>query len=462
MRSLFISIALAALVLLGGPLAQGQTSAEKRAALRTPVVQAVEIASPAVVNISTEKIVSMQVPDVRRHLFDDDLLDKYFEKYHRQDIRQRSLGSGVLFDARGYIVTNDHVVRRASKITVTLKDKSSYQGRLISSDPTRDLAVVKISRETAFPAARMGRLEPLMVGETAIAVGNPFGFEHTVTTGVVSAVGRSVSADGQTVMANLLQTDASINPGNSGGALIDINGDLIGIPTAMKADAEGIGFAIPVDEVRRDLVDLLDFRRLSRVYVGCGLEGLVSTETGEPVGMRVLQLQPESPADKAGLKYADVIMKLNGRRCVDILAFEIDILEHRSGDKLIFEGVRPVSATEGRAFRAEMVLEPLPSMDATALIARRLGLAVSKLDAAAAGRVGLDPGAGVLVQSVVRDGPAAASGLSKDDVILLFANFRVNDPDDLATGLGRIKPGDQAVLVLIRKGNKFYTWIKLN
>ena len=450
---------LAVLLLCGlvGGAARAQSPAEKRAALKSPIIQAVEAAGPAVVNISTEKIVTINVPDTRRRLTDDDLFDQFFERYHQQNVRQRSLGSGVIVDPRGYIITNEHVVRRASKITVTLKDKTSYLGRLISADPARDLAVIRISRETSFPAARMGRLDALMVGETAIAVGNPFGFEHTVTVGVVSAVGRNVSVGGQTVMTNLLQTDASINPGNSGGALVDINGDLIGINTAIRAGAEGIGFAIPIDEVRKALVDLLDFRRLSRVDVGAGLVGLVSAQTGEPAGLRVVQLQPGSPADKGGLKYADVITKLNGRPCVDVLSFEIDVLEHRAGDKLVFEGVR-----EGQPFKAEVALVAIPMPDPNTVIAKRLGITVAKLGPADPARLGFDPGGGLVVQSIAPGGPAAAAGLSRDDVILLFANFRVNEPEEIAQGLDRIRPGDQAPFVIVRKGFKYYTFLKVN
>jgi serine protease Do len=295
------------------------------------------------------------------------------------------------------------------------------------------------------------------VGETAIAVGNPFGFEHTVTVGVVSAVGRNVSIDGQTVMTNLLQTDASINPGNSGGALIDINGDLIGINTAIRAGAEGIGFAIPIDEVRKALVDLLDFRRLSRVDIGAGLVGLVNAQTGEPAGLRVIQLQPGSAAEKAGLKYADVITKLNGRPCVDVLAFEIDVLERKAGDKLVFEGAR-----DNQPFKAEVTLVAIPMPDPNTVIARRLGMTVAKLSPADAARLGFDAGGGLVVQSVTPGGPCAAAGLSRDDVVLLFANFRVNEPEEIAQGLDRIRPGDQAVFVVIRKGFKYYTFIKVN
>jgi len=448
----------AALVVVFVPaVAFGQGTASKAAALRSPVVEAVKTAGPAVVNISTEKIITLQTPDPRRMLFDDDLFERFFEPYRKQNVRTLSLGSGVVVDRRGYIVTNEHVVRRASKITVTLNDKSTYLGKLISADPSRDLAMVKISREAPFPTVNIHRREPLMIGETAIAVGNPFGFEHTVTVGVVSATGRNVTVQGEVVMHDLVQTDASINPGNSGGALLDANGDLIGINTAIRSGAEGIGFAVPVLELRKALVDLLDFGRLSKLWIGVGLAGLVKTDTDEPVGLRVIQVQPDSPAQKAGLKFGDVITRLNGRRCVEVLEFEVDVLESSLGEELVFEGVR-----EGGPFRATLKLERLPVADPNIVVTKRLGMSVEKLSRADADAAGVEPGTGVIVRSITEKGPAASSGLKKDDVIILFANFRVTDPEELASGLNRVKPAEQAVIVLIRKGFKYYTWVRLN
>jgi S1-C subfamily serine protease len=432
----------------------GEGMTPRSAALHNPVVEAVKAASPAVVNISTEKVVTLQTIDPR---FDDELFRRFFEVYRKQNVKATSLGSGVLVDRRGYIVTNEHVVRRASKITVTLNDKSTYVGKLISADPTRDLAIVRIIRDTPFPTVNMNRREPLMIGETAIAVGNPFGFEHTVTVGVVSATGRTVTVQGEVVMKDLVQTDASINPGNSGGALLDANGDLIGINTAIRAGAEGIGFAIPIMELRKALVDLLDFQRLGKLWIGVGLAGLVDTNTDEPVGMRVTQMQPDSPAQKSGLKIGDIITKMNGRRCAEVLAFEVDVLESKAGDELAFEGIR-----DGAPFRATLKVDRLPVVDPNTVIARRLGMSVDKLSKAEADAVGIEPGTAVIVRSVADKGPAAVAGLKKDDCLLLFDKFRVTEPEELASGLGHFKAGDQAVIVLIRKGFKYYTYVHLD
>jgi serine protease Do len=434
-----------------------QNGVTTRRSIHNPIVDAVKAASPAVVNISTEKVVSVRTPDLRHQLFDDKLFDEFFERYEKRlNVRKRSLGSGVLFDHRGYIVTNEHVVGRASKIQVTLYDKTTYFGTLISTDHTRDLAVIKISRPAPFPVIDIYRREELMIGETAIAIGNPFGFEHTVTAGVVSAVGRNVQVKGEVVMRNLLQTDASINPGNSGGALVDINGDLIGINTAIRSGAEGIGFAIPFTELRQALVDLLDFRRLSKVYVGLGLVQLVKRDTNEPVGLRVIRIQPDSPAVKAGFAFGDVVTKLNGRRCVDVLAFEIDVLEHKPGDTLVFEGVR-----EGRPFKLELALEQVPVPDPNVVLGRRLGLAVRDITRAEAMQLGIEADEGVLVTKVGGGSPAAAAGVRPGDVILIFSNFRVSDAESLASGVSRVKSGERTVVLLLRQGYKYRAWVRV-
>ena len=432
--------------------ATGQGTTPRSAALHNPVVEAVKAASPAVVNISTEKMVTLQTIDPR---FDDELFRRFFEVYRRQNVKAVSLGSGVLVDPRGYIVTNEHVVRRASKITVTLNDKSTYVGKLVSADPSRDLAIVRIGRDTPFPTVNINRREPLMIGETAIAVGNPFGFEHTVTVGVVSATGRTLTVQGEVAMKELVQTDASINPGNSGGALLDANGDLIGINTAIRSGAEGIGFAIPITELRKALVDLLDFQRLGKLWIGLGLAGLVDTNTDEPVGMRVTQIQPDSPAQKSGLKLGDIITKLNGRRCVEILAFEVAVLESHPGEELVFEGMRGAGP-----FRAALKVDRLPVVDPNTVIGKRLGMSVDKLSQAEAAAAGIEPGTAVIIRSVTDKGPAASSGLKKDDIVILFDKFRVTEPEELASGLGHFKAGDQAVIEVIRKGFKYHAYVR--
>ncbi len=425
---------------------------------RTPVVVAIEKAGPAVVNIATEKVVVMRgssaIPP--RGTSDDDWLNEFWRAFPQQhEVKARSLGSGVIIDRRGYIITNAHVVQRASSIQVSLMDKSVYKGRLISVDPTLDLAIVKIDGKNDFPAVRMGNSSDLLTGETVIAVGNPFGYAHTVTTGVLSAKDRSIRVSEDVVLRGLLQTDASINPGNSGGALLDINGKLIGICEAVRSQAEGIGFAISVDTVKSAMVGLLDFRRIRKTWLGVGLEPVRRVDTGERVGLRIKELEAGGPAEKAGLRVMDVITSLSGEPMLDVAAFEIQVLEKNAGDILDFKILR-----EGVAKDVAVTLGKLPVPDATELIRRRLGLTVEVLNEADAVAEGLTHG-GLRITSVAPRSPAGDAGLKTGDVIQLFGNYRISQPEDLGGLLGSLPANARAMVTLVRKGYNYYTWLQV-
>jgi len=243
------------LVLIFSP---GNTAAFNR---KTPVVIAVSKVSPAVVNISSEYQLRNRPNPFGFDLdpFFDNFFKDFFDPYVPRQQKRYSLGSGVIIDGkRGYILTNSHVVEKTTKIKITLKDGRQFDGHLVGADPDSDLAVVKIESDNPLPSIKMGNSDDLMIGETVIAIGNPFGFSHTVTTGVISALGRSIRTS-DTIYRDFIQTDASINPGNSGGPLLNINGELIGINTAIYAKAQGIGFAIPINKARRIIKDLIRF-----------------------------------------------------------------------------------------------------------------------------------------------------------------------------------------------------------
>jgi serine protease Do len=237
---------------------------------RTPVVEAVKKVAPAVVNISTEKIVKRRI----NPFFDDYgfFFGDFFQNFpSSRTYKRQSLGSGVLIDPKGYIITNEHVILPASKIKVVLVDGREFEGKLIGSDSKFDLAVIKIEAESDFPAIKIGKSIDLMIGETVISIGNPFGLSHSVTTGVISALNRTIVTDEKRVYSDFIQTDASINPGNSGGPLLNILGELIGINTAIYQKAEGIGFAIPIDKARRIVDDLIQSGYVHRAWLGIGV-----------------------------------------------------------------------------------------------------------------------------------------------------------------------------------------------
>ena len=240
------------------------------------MVEAVEKHSPAVVNLSTEIYENRPVSPFQRQgpdPFFDEFFNRFFGPAPERRYRRRSLGSGVLVDRKGHVLTNHHVVLRASEIHVTLVSGKEFSASLVGSDPASDLAVLKIELTEDIEPIPMGQSSDLMIGETVIAIGNPFGLSHTVTTGVVSALNRSLQAEDQ-LYKDFIQLDASINPGNSGGPLLNIHGELIGINTAIHREGQGIGFAIPVDRVRRIMDDLVLYGEVQPVWFGMEVQNL--------------------------------------------------------------------------------------------------------------------------------------------------------------------------------------------
>jgi serine protease Do len=272
---------------------------------RTPVVAVAEKVSPAVVNISAESMVRE--------------IDPFFGLFFGPTTRnEQSLGSGLIIDPNGIVVTNAHVIEGASRIQVTTLDGRELEADVLGSDRDSDLALLKVQGR-GLPAVPLGRSADLMIGETVIAIGNPFGLSHTVTTGVLSARGRTVPSErGERLFTDFLQIDASINPGNSGGPLVNILGDVIGINTAIISGASGIGFAIPADRARRVVDDLLRFGELRPLWTGARLL-TVDAELAQRYGIDqkrgalVLKVYPDSPAAAAGLAEKDVIVAADGK-----------------------------------------------------------------------------------------------------------------------------------------------------
>ena len=232
------------------------------------MVRAVEKARPTVVNVNTEEEVAVSPFGGGGDPIFDRFFRDFFEAAPRRRVASRSLGSGVIVDPRGYILTNEHVVARASRISVTLADERTYPAKLVGTDPDHDLAVIKVDAKEPFPAVETGDSDRLLIGEQVIAIGNPFGLTHTVTTGVVSATRRSIRTGQGRLYYDFVQTDAAINPGNSGGPLLDITGRMIGVNTAIYSEGMGIGFAIPAAVARRVVEDLVRYGQVQAVWVG--------------------------------------------------------------------------------------------------------------------------------------------------------------------------------------------------
>ena len=282
-------------------------------------IRLAESVTPAVVNIRTQSL-----PRGRRNPRSSPLpLDPFFREFFEQapeggpGAEHTSLGSGVIIDKRGFVLTNNHVIKEADAILVRLANRKEYPARVIGQDPRTDVAVIRVETDQDLPEARLGDSDGLHVGEWAVAIGNPFGLNHTLTVGVVSATGRSDV--GITSQEDFIQTDASINPGNSGGPLLNIRGEVIGINTAIVAAGQGIGFAIPINLARKVAQDLIREGRVTRGWLGAGLTRLTREAARglgvEPdAGVLVEQVLPGGPAEAAGIRAGDVIAAIRGRR----------------------------------------------------------------------------------------------------------------------------------------------------
>ena len=300
---------------------------------RTPVVRAVEQARPAVVNISAEQVVVVQ-----RDPFFEQFFNDFFEaRPRRAALHPDQPGSGVIVRPDGYVLTNAHVVARGQRIKVVLADERELDARVVGVDADADIAVLKVEAGT-LPHLEFGNSEDLMIGETVIAIGNPFGFSHTVTTGVISALRRSLKSEGRTFL-DFIQTDASINPGNSGGPLLNIRGELIGINTAIYGGAQNIGFAIPAKRASQVVGDLIRYGEVRRSYLGVQVQDL-TPELASALGIDtrhgvvVREVESDGPAAEAGLAPGDVILEIDGHDVRDRSEFDERAAAAAIGSKL--------------------------------------------------------------------------------------------------------------------------------
>ena len=275
----------------------------------TPLVRAVQLSRKSVVNIHTERMSA------------EDKDSKFFSSKSR---KVTGMGTGLVIDERGYVVTNYHVIQDVDVITVTLEGGSSYEGHPVSYDRKHDLAIIKITATEQLTVMNMGTSSDLMLAETVYAVGNAFGYEHTVTAGIVSQLHRDVEVDETQSYENLIQTDASINPGNSGGPLINLNGEVIGINVAIRSGAQRIGFAIPIDDARLTIARLMSVERLNGIPHGLGTKDIKSAEEKKLV---VEQVAAESAADLCGIKIGDVIRSIRGITVIDGTDLERSLLD---------------------------------------------------------------------------------------------------------------------------------------
>ena len=403
----------------------------------TPVVKAYRKVRPAVVNIVTEQVVT-----ARMGLTGDDMFDRMFPSPFVRQVPVHSLGSGFVVHADGYIVTNAHVVRRAEKIEVMFADGTKYPARVISAMEGQDLAVLKIDANGGpLPYLSLGRSDDLMVGETVIAVGNPFGYSSTVSVGIVSAVGRDLEFDNNVKIPGLIQTDAPINPGNSGGPLLNVHGQLIGITTAIRANAQSIGFAIPVDSLAAEMPDLMDFERLNRVIFGAAI---VQRRTAWGTEVSVSAVRPGTPAD-GKLRKGDRVLALDGAKVEQIPDYTCPMLTARPGQK-----VRLRVERAGKATDVEVTLVAKPKPDGKVLAERLMGVTLKPVTGELAKDMRLAVDRGLVVVALDAAGPAAKLGVQLKDVLFQVDRFFVMNLDDLGMALEEVQGGQALRIAIVR------------
>lgn len=391
----------------------------------TPLVTAVERVAPTVVSITTETPVQ-----------------SWFGTQ-----RASSEGSGVVIDPSGVVLTNAHVVAQAQTIQASFADGSAYEATVLGLDQDLDLAVLRLQGAPQLTAVTIGSSADLMLGEPVIAIGNPYGLGHTVTTGVVSSLHRSLETR-QRVYQDFIQTDASINPGNSGGPLLDIRGRLVGINTAIYAEGQNIGFAIPSDRALKVAGDLLQFGSVVAPWLGCDLEdATLRGPSGARAAVKVSRVYPGTGAEKAGLQRGDVILEIDGRAVQgrsDLNAFLASFSPGRVVDARVLRG-----ETETKVRVTSQAIDPAI---VDQILSRALGIEVAPLTAEAAKRF---PSRvqGVLVTRVSPDGAFAAAGLRVGDLISDINGQRVTSEDELRQILLRAKSGHRGeALVTVWRG----------
>jgi serine protease Do len=409
---------------------------------RTPVVKVYEQAHRAVVNVSGEQTISRRAwPESDR----SPTFDLWGPRFEQQ---VPVLGSGFVVHEDGFIITNAHVVEGVKRIKVVFSDGREFQAQIVSVDANKDLAVLAIKAGEKLPSIDLGRSSDLMIGETVIAIGNPYGYSNTVTSGVVSAVGRDIQVTEGYWLRGLIQTDAPINPGNSGGPLLNVNAELIGVTTAIRAEAQNIGFAIPVDALVDNLSHMLMPEKLRRVRLGLTMGRMQSH--GPFTGLVVDSVSKGSPADEKGLLPGDLIMEIDGHKLQSVIDFHVRMMTKDVGEPIrltciSLKAARPVSRV------IELALLPRPLPDGRGLAKDYFQMEVSELTAAVARRFDFESAYPILiVTGVDPQGIAARAGMQGGDLILQVNDVTVRNLEEFSLEMEKLTEGDVVTLKILR------------
>lgn len=424
-----------------------------------------EKASPAVVNIRTVKTIKgggRVFRQFKRGPFGEDdpmrdFFDRFFGENRQHDFKQRSLGSGFIIDKEGYIVTNNHVVDNADKIEVLLKDEKKFDAEIVGRDVNTDLALIKIKSGRSLPVLKFGDSDAIKVGQWVVAIGSPFGLEHTITAGIISAKGRVI---GSGPYDDFLQTDASINPGNSGGPLINMKGEVVGINTAIIASGQGIGFAIPVNLAKGIIDQLKNSGEVTRGWLGVGIQD-ISDEVAEyygieeKIGVLVTEVFPGDPADMAGVKPKDIILSVNGKKVSTARELTGVIADIGVGDTVRMKVLRN-GAT--KTFKVKIAKREDAKVSARRTPEEHkdeIGIRVKELTPELARRFNIKETGGVIVAGVEPGSKAAESGLRVHDIIKEVNHRNITTVNDLNKAISKTKDGETINLFIWRMNSGF-------
>lgn len=427
------------------------------------VADIVEKVSPAIVNIDTLRTEVYRSP--LAPFFDDPFFRYFFgdsPESQERKVPVKGLGTGFVFRSDGYILTNNHVIEGAEEIKVTFKDGQQFNGKVVGKDPLTDIAVVKIDA-TNLPTIPLGDSDAARVGEFVIAIGNPYGLSHTVTTGVLSAKGRPISAgDSGREYENFLQTDAAINPGNSGGPLLNLKGEVIGINTAILPYAQGIGFAVPINMAKSILDQLISKGKVTRAWLGVYIQE-VTPEIAEKFGLEkskgalVSDITPDSPAERAGLTRGDIILKIDDKEIQSVSELQQTVRSHRPGDKVKVELWRDKKTMVVEVALGELQEE---SSGVVSELSVTLGVEVREITPDLVRQYALKRESGVVIVGVDTGGPADQAGLRPGDIVLELNRRRIATLSDWEEVLSKIQPGETVLLLLDRGGRTYFVPLK--
>ncbi|HEX9917416.1 MAG TPA: Do family serine endopeptidase [candidate division Zixibacteria bacterium] len=429
------------------------------------IVRAAKRVGPAVVSISV-----VQTRIIRATPYSSPFGDPFFDEFWGQFFGSREykqkiygLGSGVIINPDGYILTNQHVVQDADEVKITLTNSEEYSGEVVGQDVTSDLALVKIKAKS-LPYAALGNSDDLMIGEWAIALGNPFGYllndaNPTVTVGVISALGRDIKRErGQLqVYRNMIQTDAAINPGNSGGPLVNADGEVIGINTFIfttSRGSEGVGFAIPISRAKGIIADLIKYGEVKKAWIGIESQR-TSSSSGQDVnreknrGVVIAQVDKDSPAEKAGLKKGDIITQIGTQNINNQSDWDEIVSLAKAGETLNVAYLR-----EGKEMKTDIICEPLPAVSVQRFDDNS-GMTLASITPSLASQLGTDNQKGVVIVEVKHGSQADYLGLEPGDIIRQMENYTIDDLSKYKSIMKDLTNRKVALLVE-REGEVYY------